>query len=169
MVHTRLKHPIQQTLVAPIQTYEAVYRQPSRLTKTHLIVGTFALLALIGVGFFWFFSSRSQKFQVVFLKNGQVFFGKVTETNQHVITLDHVYYLKQEEGSVLELKGPDAALNVGAFDNIDPVDGRLLLIKQGGEYQGSGSDMKIPKENVLFWENLREDSHIYRSIMNSQK
>lgn len=168
MIHTRTKLPLQQTLVAPLQTYENPYRSPSRITKTIWGLCIIGVLLVAGIIVFKLSSTNAQKFQVVFLKNGQIFFGKVSMIDDHVISLNHVYYLKHEEGSVLELKGPDAALNVSALDNINPNEGRLLLIKQGGEYQGSSTDMKIPKENVLFWENLREDSHIYRSIMNSQ-
>lgn len=89
------------------------------------------------------------KWQAVFLENGQVYFGKLKEYDQHFVTLENVYYLK----SAAEIEGESTA--------------NLNLIKLGGEVHGPENEMFIRKESILYFENLKDTSRVVRAITES--
>ncbi|HZM63569.1 MAG TPA: hypothetical protein VFB59_00370 [Candidatus Saccharimonadales bacterium] len=80
---------------------------------------------------------KKDQFQSVFLKNGQVYFGKITRITATQITLENIYYLQEDGGS---------------------------LVKLGGEVHGPEDIMYIERVNVEFWENLKSDSEISEAI-----
>lgn len=79
-------------------------------------------------------------YQAVFLTNGSTYFGKLREQGDGWFLLTDVFYL-----SVNETSGPQ-------------------LIKRGSEPQGPKEPMLIPRTQVLFIENLREDSDVVTAI-----
>jgi hypothetical protein len=87
--------------------------------------------------------------QAVFLSNNQVYFGKLEENNGKYLTLSNVYYLRTADD-----------LQSG---------GALNLVKLGGELHGPKDPIYIPKESVLFWENMRADSRVVQSIVGARK
>lgn len=80
---------------------------------------------------------NKERFQSIFLKNGQVYFGKITKITSTQITLENIYYL-QEDGE--------------------------SLVKLGAELHGPEDVMYIERVNVEFWENLRSDSEVSNAI-----
>lgn len=90
------------------------------------------------------------KWQAVFLTNNQVYFGKLKDTNDSYLSLSDVYYLRQ--ASDLNAAGA----------------GNLNLIKLGGEVHGPEDTIFIPKQSVLYWENLKDSSRVVQTI-NSTK
>lgn len=87
------------------------------------------------------------RYVAVFLLNGQVYFGKMVSNNEKEIILKEVYYLQASTASVGEAKKYD-------------------LIKLGTEVHGPTSEIFIIRSNVLFYEILRADSEVLRSIKN---
>lgn len=81
-------------------------------------------------------------YQAVFLAGGQVFFGKLQEQGDHYFALSDVFYLSV----------PDQAGAQGQ------------LIKRGNEIHGPKDPMIIPVNEVLFIENLRDDSQVTTAI-----
>jgi hypothetical protein len=81
-------------------------------------------------------------YQAVFLSGGQVFFGKLQEQGDHYFELNDVFYL-----SVPDQSG-----------------GQQQLVKRGTELHGPKDPMIIPVDQVLFIENLRDDSQIATAI-----
>src|SRR5437867_12240842 len=79
-------------------------------------------------------------YQAVFLSNGSTYFGKLQPQGDQWFLLTDVFYL-----SVSEQSGTQ-------------------LIKRGSEPQGPKEPMIIPKAQVLFIENLRDDSDIVSAI-----
>jgi hypothetical protein len=79
-------------------------------------------------------------YQAVFLTNGSTYFGKLQEHGDDWFLLTEVYYL-----SVSEQSAPQ-------------------LIKRGSEPQGPREPMLIPQQQVLFIENLRDDSEVVTAI-----
>ena len=79
-------------------------------------------------------------YQAVFLTNGSTYFGKVQPQGDDWFVLSDVFYLSASEQS-----GPQ-------------------LIKRGSEPQGPKEPMLIPRAQVLFIENLRDDSDIVTAI-----
>jgi len=79
-------------------------------------------------------------YQAVFLTNGSTYFGKLQQQGDAWFVLTDVFYLSASEGSA------------------------PLLIKRGSEPQGPREPMIIPQAQVLFIENLRDDSEIVSAI-----
>jgi hypothetical protein len=79
-------------------------------------------------------------YQAVFLANGATYFGKLQEQGDDWFLLSDVFYLSASDQTGTQ------------------------LIKRGSEPQGPREPMIIPKEQVLFIENLRDDSDIVSLI-----
>lgn len=79
-------------------------------------------------------------YQAVFLVNGSTYFGKLQEQGDQWFTLSDVFYLASSEQSGTQ------------------------LIKRGSEPQGPREPMLIPRQQVLFIENLRDDSDVVAAI-----
>lgn len=96
------------------------------------------------------------KYQAVFLNNGQVYFGNIRGVNNRSINLQNIYYLQTNNGSA---QGAEAA---AANTNVS-------LVKLGCELHGPYDRMIINAEQVLFWENLQESSQVVKAIGQYQK
>lgn len=84
-------------------------------------------------------------YQAVFLSNDQIYFGHLKNTGSGYLLLTDVYYVKVNEGGVGQ------------------------LVKLGvGEPHGPRDEMIINREHILFWENLKSDSPVVKTIQNMQ-
>ena len=99
------------------------------------------------------------KYQAVFVTNGQVYFGKVSGEKKQYVSLSDVYYLV--------LKQPLQNQKEGGEQNQEQVKQGYSLIKLGKEMHGPTS-MSISRDQILFIENLADDSKVVSAI-NSQK
>jgi hypothetical protein len=79
-------------------------------------------------------------YQAVFLTNGSTYFGKLQEQGDQWFLLSDVFYLTTSEESGAQ------------------------LIKRGSEPQAPKEPMLIPKQQVLFIENLRDDGDVVTAI-----
>jgi hypothetical protein len=79
-------------------------------------------------------------YQAVFLTNGSSYFGKVQQQGDEWFVLTDVFYLSV------------------------PEQGAPQLIKRGSEAQGPREPMLIARTQILFIENLRDDSEIVTAI-----
>lgn len=93
------------------------------------------------------------KYQAVFLTNGQVYFGKVTDANQQTLVLEDIYYLRSSE----DLQTPDNSAAQAEADNFS-------LVKLGKEIHGPEDRMSINLSQVLFTEDLKADSKVVEAI-----
>jgi hypothetical protein len=82
----------------------------------------------------------SNAYQAVFLTNGSTYFGKLEPQGDDWFLLKDIFYLSASEQSGTQ------------------------LIKRGTEPQGPREPMIIPRGQVLFVENLRDDSDIVTAI-----
>ncbi len=92
-------------------------------------------------------------FQAVFLKGGQVYFGKITSISETQITLEDIYYLRTN--------GNGAAFPSDAAD--------VSLVKLGNELHGPQDKMFIERKEVEYWENLKGDSQVSKAIAEYKK
>jgi hypothetical protein len=126
-----------------------------------------ALLILLAFGVFWSWwlfgrntsfdentAIKKGQFQAVFLTNGQVYFGKLADLNHKYVTLTDIYYLQvqQTNGSLQNASG-----NANS-------DSSVSLAKLGSELHGPEDKMSVSSEQVLFWENLKNDSKVVQAI-----
>ncbi len=98
----------------------------------------------------------SGKYQAVFLSNGQVYFGK--------LHLDNNYYVLKD---IFYLQASDSAAGSASSDSKNPqqsASSDVKLIKLGTEVHGPTDQMVIDKGQVLFFENLKEDGSVVKSI-----
>jgi hypothetical protein len=79
-------------------------------------------------------------YQAVFLTNGSTYFGKLQPQGDDWFLLSDVFYLSASEQTGTQ------------------------LIKRGTEPQGPKEPMIIPRDQVLFIENMRDDSEIANLI-----
>ena len=79
-------------------------------------------------------------YQAVFLTNGSSYFGKLQQQGDEWFVLSDVFYLSV------------------------PEQGAPQLIKRGSEAQGPREPMLIARTQILFIENLRDDSEIVTAI-----
>lgn len=113
-------------------------------------------LVLILATAFWFATTRanskvSADYQAVTLTNGHTYFGKASNLNGDYVTLQEVYYL--ESTTPLQQGRPSDA---PASD--------LSLIKLGRELHGPTDKMLITRQNILYIEDLKNDSKVVAAI-----
>ncbi len=93
------------------------------------------------------------KYQAVFLNGGQVYFGKVRDLNNRFLVVDSIYYLRVNEQAG---EGQDATQQTASQD--------ISLAKLGCELHGPEDKMVINREQVTFWENLKDDGQVAKAI-----
>lgn len=91
------------------------------------------------------------KFQAVFLNGGQVYFGKVTDLTARNLSLSNIYYLR-----VNQQVQPDQQAAADAND--------ISLVKLGCELHGPQDSMVINREQIIFWENLKDDGQVAKAV-----
>ena len=126
-------------------------RRPSFWMRRKIaILITIAIVAILYGA--WFLSAGSQ-WRAVFLTNNQVYFGHFWQLPfSSTITLRDVYYLQLNQSSQLDTQDQS----------------QLKLVKLGSEIHGPTNEMVIPVGQILFWETLRPDSAIVKTINGTQ-
>jgi len=87
----------------------------------------------------------STAYQAVFLTNDQIYFGRLKNVGPNYLILADVYYVKVNEGGA----------------------GQLIKLGQI-EPHGPKDEMIINREHVLFWENMKPDSPVVKTIQSIQ-
>lgn len=117
-----------------------------------LIIAAVIWRFLVGWGFLpslTFPKTDGSKWQAVFLANGQVYFGHMKELNRSYAILKDVYYLRVSEQLQPPAQKPQT---------------NVSLVKLGDEIHGPENIMNIPKNQIIFWENMRDDSAVVQAI-----
>lgn len=95
------------------------------------------------------------KYQAVFFTNGQVYFGKLHVVNGEYFKLNKVFYLQTKDKTATDSKNPQKTSD----DTTD-----VQLIKLGNEIHGPSDEMIVSRDQVLFFENLKADGTVTKSI-----
>jgi len=98
-------------------------------------------------------TSASDKYQAVFLTNGQVYFGKLEDGGGDYVKLTDIYYLQSKDQGKVQPK-----------DSADTSQPNLTLIKLGKELHAPADEMNISREQVLFWEDITDDGKVMKAI-----
>lgn len=99
---------------------------------------------------------KNDQYQAVFLTNGQVYFGRLSDVNKQYAKLSDIYYLQ-----VTQQQSSDDGLQDGSNANVDP---QISLAQLGNELHGPEREMYISQDQILFWENLRNDGDVVTAI-----
>ncbi len=94
---------------------------------------------------------KGKQYQAVFLTNGQVYFGKVSNVDASYVKLTDIYYLQVQQ-------------QVQPKDQSASQQPQVSLAKLGGELHGPEDVMYISRQQVLFWENLKSDGKVTKAI-----
>ncbi len=89
---------------------------------------------------------QSDNYQAVFLSDGQIYFGNITNLDEEWMTLENIYYLQ-----VNQQVQPDRSKK-----NEEAQQPQISLAKLGNELHGPQDSMYINRESVNFWENLKD-------------
>lgn len=92
----------------------------------------------------------TSRYQAVFLSNGQIYFGKLENFSDSAFRITSVYYPQAETSE----EDAEAVQNQG----------NVQIIRLGDEVHGPDNEMFILKEQVLYYENLKEDSRVSELI-----
>lgn len=133
-----------------------------RVTQVALLFSV-ALLLVAVVGFLIFGGNGrdeedhvdKSKLQAVFLNGGQVYFGHINELNDRYLSLDRIYYLR-----VNQQVQPNQSTSNSSND--------VSLVKLGCELHGPQDSMVINREQIIFWENLKDDGQVAKAVKEYQ-
>ncbi|HRP61480.1 MAG TPA: hypothetical protein PK833_14505, partial [Vicingus sp.] len=125
-----------------------------------LLVTLLALIVILSMVFLKETSNESKlvennKYQAVFLNGGQVYFGKIDDLNSKRIDMSSIYYLRVNQ---------QVQPNQSNASNND-----ISLVKLGCELHGPTDKMVINREQVIFWENLKDDGQVAKAIAEYKK
>lgn len=136
---------------------------PPKKSKAPMIVGLIALvliaLTIVGAGIMMMISNinattsvKSNEYQAVFLTNNLVYFGKIGDITEKYVKLTDIYYLQPLQAEEKAAAGQP----------------QIKLVKLGSEVHGPEDTMYINSREILFWENLKNDSKIANMIKEIQ-
>lgn len=130
--------------LAHVKNGSAISKLSVVLSAGLLILG---LSIILGIAFMGAPSEAravdKDNYQVVALTDGQAYFGRISALTGRYIELSDVFYLNSQ--------------GTGADDNVQ-------LIKRGCEVHGPQDSMRIYRDQVNFWENLRSDGRVSTAI-----
>ncbi len=133
-------------------------RRSSRTVWPWGVISLLAVAMGAGVWLYMHFSQDEKsgidtgKYQAIFLTNGEHYFGKLERQNSEYYKLSDVYYLKQK----------DTASDDGTAKQTDQTEFELRKLEK--EIHGSSNTMFISDKQVLFYENLTDDSRVVQTI-----
>ena len=114
---------------------------------------------------------NSDKYHAVFLSNGQVYFGLLSNYNTENPKLSDIYYLQLAQSTQAAPEGEQVTENTETTEGQvleqpgqTTSDQGLTLIKLGEELHGPEDSMILNKEQVLFIEQLKDDGKVVKAI-----
>lgn len=158
------QQPVSQQQYQQQPTQDKPHTSPKRTpkkSKLSIIIGAVLLLALLGMLAYAYTRGSTvpgvdaKKHQAVFLTNGQVYFGKLSAAGGGYYKLNDIFYL-QANGTEQDSENPQGASS--------DQNANVQLIKLGNEVHGPEDEMVIGKEQVLFFENLKTDGKVSKTI-----
>lgn len=138
-------------------TYETEQKKKSLPKKSLAIAGSAILLVVaIALGVWsllgWLNTQRidNSKYQVVYLANGQAYFGKLQNT----------------DGDYLVMKTPYIAQSASTNSTTD--NQTTTLLKVSKQVYGPEDSIAIRASQVAFWQNLSDDSKVTQAIKSKE-
>jgi hypothetical protein len=100
---------------------------------------------------------KSKQYQALFLTNGQVYFGHIKNVDSSYVKLNDIYYLQVQQ----QVQPDQNKSNTSQQPNVS-------LAKLGSELHGPEDVMYVSRDQVLFWENLKDDGKVAQAIKDYQ-
>lgn len=131
-------------------------RRNGRLSRKQIVTMIVTVGVLVGLiaALYWYKHRNDQvvmrdRYQVVYLLTGQVYFGKLQNTTGNYLTLTHVYTLQNQKS------------DTGSDSNTS----NILQVSR--QVYGPDDSMAIRADQVQFWQNLRPDSKVAQAIQSN--
>lgn len=149
-----------QPMNQPMQMQTAPARSSSKMPWVILALVVLIVLGVLGYMFRDKLSASKSSsalsgYQAVFLTNGQVYFGKISNPDSDYVTLKDIYYLQVNQQ--LQSAGSSSTQQ----SDQQP---QLSLVKLGNELHGPVDSMQINRSQVLFFEDLKSDGKVAQAI-----
>lgn len=139
--------------VSPVPTNKGFWdKLKNNFAKNFLLF--LALILVLFVLFFGknvfdnIFNKQDQRYVSIFLVNGQVYFGKIEKNDELEIVLSDVFFVQINQDNKTDVVG-QAKFNIAKI--ID-------------QLHGPTDEIFINRSQVVFYENLRDDSKVLESI-----
>lgn len=148
----------------PVSTIRPDSQKPTKTPskKPWLIIAIAAALLIVAAGAYVFMNKSGfdrtidrDKYQAVFLTNGNIYFGKLHNVSGDHMKLTDVYYPQAQQSS----NSTDESA-----DDQSENQNNLQLIKLGEEIHGPEDEIFISKQHVLFYENLKPEARVVQVI-----
>ena len=123
-----------------------------RISKERVV---FMFVLFLFTSLAWNLTIWKTKWRAVFMQNNQVYFGKFLAIPFYI---SDVYYLE-----VLQPLQPPQ--NGSVSPESQP---QVTLIKLGNELHGPTDLIIIPKNQILFWETMKNDSQVVKAILSTK-
>lgn len=127
-----------------------------KLLVLSLIVVSIAVTAFVGYAIVNGVGSQNlvdkDNYQAVFLSDGQIYFGHLSDVDQSYSRLESIFYLQVQNANQVQQAGSEAQ---------QP---SITLVKLGNEIHGPIDQMVINSDQILFWENLKDDGQVAEAI-----
>jgi flagellar basal body-associated protein FliL len=107
--------------------------------------------------------TKPSGYQAVFLTNGQVYFGKMDDATGSYVTLTDIYYLQVTQPPL------QGSQTTGQQQQQQQAQPQLSLVKLGNELHGPVDSMEINRDQILFYEDMKEDGKVMQAIREYQK
>jgi hypothetical protein len=151
--HTARPHPVQQTSAAGRGSYAPISRQLRQLLVPIIVI----VLLLIGAAV-WLVMHQSaaplgDRYQAVYVQTGQIYFGKLKNTDGRYLRLENAYVAKTQ----------DVPANATAEQKA-AVSSNVSLAKVSSQVYGPDDTLEIRADQVVFWQNLKSDSKVSQAI-----
>lgn len=95
---------------------------------------------------------KEDKMQAVFLNGGQVYFGKLQDLNKDYLRMTDIYYLRVNQQVQPNQQSSSSTQN------------DISLVKLGCELHGPQDEMLVNRQQVIFWENLKDDGQVAKAV-----
>ncbi len=138
-------------------------QNPRREKIIKITVFILAFLIVVFIARVLFFSNKNfgksdetRNWYSVKLVNGEIFYGQISDVKADPVVMSNVYYNYDQS------KNKDGLSQTGETGN-------LRLVKRGKETHGPDGTMDIVRSQVLFMEQLKDDSKVLKAILDYEK
>lgn len=147
------QRPRTMDIATPRPNQSATLRSRRHFSRRQLIMTFVCIMAVIAAVIGWkLYQHRNDqvlmqdRYQVVYLTTGQVYIGKLQNTEGEYMTLKNVFTLQGKSAST---QGSDSSSD---------------LVQVTRQVYGPEDSMAIHTSQVQFWQNLRTDSKVTQAI-----
>jgi hypothetical protein len=157
-----VNHPAPQAGVQPASKRRKHIDWVAKTVRIELFIVLLGIALLLGAVSLWLatgkFSNDSElklvktnEYQAIFLTNGQVYFGKINILNSKYVSLSKVFYIENQ--------------NSTSTTSTSTANNNYTLRKLGvSELHAPEDQMIIERDQISFWENLKDSSQVTTKI-----